>query len=112
MDRTECAEAWKTITRIYKETEELSPDVTMQKIIETFGKAKTEEVFATVAAIKQYDSRIYGANREYMDSIPVNPESVKREHGNPMLYAGLDDIHTAHINQMITELRRKPSLSM
>lgn len=65
----------------------------------------TKEVFATVAAIKMHDGRIYRKNREYMNSVPVDPQITEWRSGNPVIYAVLDDIHTAHINQMITELR-------
>ena len=87
----------------------------MQKKLQIFGKKllrftiiqeKTKEVFATVAAIKKHDGRIYGKNREYMNSIPVDSEIVEWRSGNPVVYAGLDDIHTTHINQLITELRK------
>ena len=77
----------------------------MCDIIHKFGIKKTEEVFATIAAIKKYDGRIYGKNRDYMNSIPVDSQIVEWRSGNPVIYAGLDDIHTAHINQLITELR-------
>lgn len=39
-----------------------------------------------------------------MDSISVNPESVACVSGNPMRYTGLDHIHTAHINNLISVL--------
>lgn len=106
MTPKECAKAWKEVLRIYDETRETTPRTTMDKIVESLGIEKTKEVFATVAAIKKHDGRIYGDNRKYMDSISINPECVERKFGNPMIYAGLDDIHTAHINQLITELRR------
>lgn len=75
-------------------------------IIHKFGIKKTEEVFATIAAIKKYDGRIYGKNRDYMNSIPVDSKIAEWRSGNPVIYAGLDDIHTAHINQLITVLRK------
>lgn len=106
MSANEIANAWKEIVRIYNETRTTSPETTMNEIVDTFGINKTKEVFATVAAIKKHDGRIYGANREYMNSIPVDPEIVEWRSGNPVVYAGLDDIHTAHINQLITELRQ------
>lgn len=106
MEPKQCAEAWKTVCCIYESTiNENNPEVTMNKIIETLGFDVTKETFATVSAIKKHDDRIYGSNREYMDSIPVNPDSIKHEYGNPMIYAGLDDIHTSHINNLITKLR-------
>ena len=101
----ECAGAWKEVVKIFNDTRDAGPCVTMQKIIDNLGKEKTKEVFATVAAIKKHDGRIYGKNREYTENIQVNPDSVLWN-GNAMCYAGLDDIHTTHINQLITELRK------
>lgn len=105
MTSAECKEAWDEVIRIYKETRDTNPKTTMQEIIESLGMEKTKEAFATVAAIKKHDGRIYGANRKYMDGIPVNPDSVSWEYNNRMRHADLDYIHPAHINQLITELR-------
>ena len=106
MNANEIAETWKEIVKIYNETREIAPpEGTMCDIIHKFGIKKTEEVFATIAAIKKYDGRIYGKNRDYMNSIPVDSQIVEWRSGNPVIYAGLDDIHTAHINQLIAELR-------
>lgn len=106
MNANEIASTWKEIVRIYNETRTTTPETTMNEIVGTFGITKTKEVFATVAAIKKHDGRIYGKNREYMNSIPVDPEIVEWKSGNPVIYSGLDDIHTTHINQLITELRK------
>lgn len=106
MTPKECAQAWKAVCGIYKDTiEENRPNKTMGEIVRSLGKEKTKEVFATVCKIKKHDGRIYGTNRKYMESIPVNPDSVKWERENPMIYAGLDTIHPTHINNLITELR-------
>ena len=106
LNANEIASTWKEIVQIYNETREQTPETTMCDIIHRFGVKQTEEVFATVAAIKEHDGRIYGKNREYMNSIPVDSEIVEWRSGNPVIYAGLDDIHTTHINQLITELRK------
>lgn len=106
MNSKEIASAWKEIVRIYNATREKTPTVTMCEIIHKYGVKQTEEVFATIAAIKKHDGRIYGANRDYMNSIRVDNANVKWGSGNPVMYAGLDDIHTTHINQLITELRK------
>ena len=105
MTPKECADAWKKVVSIYNETRDTTPATTVKKIVDLLGIRKTKEVFATVASIKKADGRIYGKNREFMESIPVNPECCVWERSNPIIYAGLDDIHTAHINQLITELR-------
>lgn len=108
MTPKECVQAWKKVCKCYDDTRENNnPVITMQNIITTLGKEKTKEVFATVAAIKKHDKRIYGKNREYMESIEINPESIEWKHGNPMIYAELDNIHTSHINQLITEIRKE-----
>lgn len=101
-----CATAWKEVVRIYNETRKTNPRTTMNQIIEHLGIDNTKEVFATIAAIKKHDGRIYGANREYMNSIPVNHLSIRYNSDNPVLYAGLDEIHMVHIDQLITELRK------
>lgn len=106
MNAKEIANAWKKVVQIYNETKELTPKTAMCEIIRSFGVKQTEEIFATVSAIKKHDGRIYGENREYMNSIPVDKEIIEWRSGNPVVYAGLDDIHTAHINQLITELRK------
>ena len=108
MTPKECADAWKEVCRIYDETREVDrPDNTMDKILETLGMDKTLEVFATVAAIKKHDGRIYGKNREFMNSIPVNPDSLIWDHSNPMASSYMDHIHTAHISNLISELRKR-----
>lgn len=105
MTPIDCRKAWVTVCDIYDETIEVNnPSVTMEKIIETLKFEEIEEVFATVAAFKKHDGRIYGNNRKYMDSISVNPECVERDHRNAMFSCLLDHIHTAHINNLITEL--------
>lgn len=106
LEPKKCAENWKEVVKIYNETRETNPEETMKKIVEALGFDTAKETFATVSAIKKHDGRIYGKNREYMDNISINPESVEWKSGNPMLYSGLDDIHTAHINQLIGELRK------
>ena len=107
MNAKEVAGIWKELVKIYNDTREINlPEKTMNEIIRKFGLEKTEEVFATVAAIKKHDGRIYGSNRDYMNSIPIDPENVEWRNGNPVIYAGIDDIHTSHINQLITELRK------
>lgn len=106
MSANEIASAWKEIVQIYNETRGLTPEATLCEIIHKLGIKQVKEVFATVSAIKKHDGRIYGKNREYMNSIAVNPESTEWRRENPVIYAGLDDIHTTHINQLITELRK------
>ncbi len=107
MTREVCASIWKTVITCYQKTIEINnPAITMAEIVNTIGLDNTKEIFATVSKIKEHDGRIYGANREYMNSIAINPDNVVWESSNPLIYAGLDEIHTAHINNLITELRR------
>lgn len=102
-------EAWETVVKIYDESMASGeiPEKTMDKIIDALGRDKAVEVFAVISKIKKHDGRIYGENRKWMDSIDVDQECVLWERSNPMLSAGLDAIHTTHIDQLITELRKR-----
>lgn len=106
LESKECAEVWKRVVQIYDETRDKTPIDTMNSILNEFDLDTVTEVFATVSNIKKHDGRIYGENRKFMDSVLTNPKSEVWEFGNPMLRVGLDDIHTSHINQLITELRK------
>lgn len=106
MNKREIANAWKNIVNIYDESRTSSPRETLQKIISKYGLEQTKEVFATITVIKKHDGRICGKNRKYMDSIIICPENIVICSDNPILYAGLDNIHTAHIDQLISELRK------
>ena len=76
----------------------------VKQIVARFGKEKTYTVFATVSKLKEHDGRIYGKNRQVMNETPFIPEAIEWKTGNPMKYAGIDDIHTTHINRMISAL--------
>lgn len=107
MTPMECKEAWQKVVACYDETREKNnPEVTLQKIVKELTLEKTKEIFAVVSAIKKHDGRIYGANREYMNGIPFEPACAEWVSENPIRYAGLDDIHTSHIDNLITQLRK------
>lgn len=104
-DLVEIAKVWNGIIETYKETiPQNNPKVTVDAIYKKFGKAKANEAFATIAEIKKHDGRISQRNRKKLSSIPVNPDCTIWDRSNPMLRTDLDYIHTAHIDNMITEL--------
>ena len=39
-----------------------------------------------------------------MSQIPVDPACTKWDSNNRLVYAGVDEIHTSHINQMISAI--------
>ena len=98
-DLVETAKVWDGIIEIYKETIiQNNPKVTVAAIYKKFGKEMANEAFATIAAISP-------RNRKKLSSIPVNPDcTVWDWMVNPMLRCDLDYIHTAHIDNLITEL--------
>ena len=103
----ECAIVWQKIVRCYKISVEKNenPTDTVERILKAVGdKDRVLQTFATVAQIKKHDGRIYGKNREFMVNYPVNEAATIWDSSNPLIRAGLDDIHTTHINQLITEL--------
>ena len=109
--KNEIAKNWKVIVRIYNSSKTMTPDNTAKIIVETLGYDQAVETFAVIAAIKIHDGRIYGANRDWLNSVYYASKAYDLEvtawsRENPVIYAGLDDIHTAHINQIITALRK------
>lgn len=100
------AEVWEVVNGIYKNrTEEQKPVDLIEEIRGLFGDQLTVETFAAVAQLKSYDGRIYGMNRKWTDGIEVDPEALKWDFDNSLVRAGVDDIHTANVNLLITELR-------
>ena len=104
MTARECADNWKKVIAIFNDSRDTNPKVTAERIVAELGKEDAMTVFATVAKIKEHDGRIYGNNRDVMNRTPYVKEATEWVSGNPMVHAGLDDIHTTHINQIITYL--------
>lgn len=105
---TDYAKVWERVNWIYKNrTEESKPADLLKEVRGEFGDPLVVETFAAVAQLKHYDGRIYGMNRKWTDSIEVNPDAIKWDYDNPLIRAGVDDIHTANVNLLITELRKE-----
>ena len=104
----DCVEKWLRIKEIIKVgmNKHNRPDYTAKEIVDEIGMDDALEVFATVAWIKKHDGRIYGLNRDFMNSIEINTLNAAWNHENNMMSTGLDDIHTAHLDQIITYLRK------
>jgi hypothetical protein len=112
MDAKRCADIWKKVVEIYHENFQDGYEVTVERLVKKYGLKDVLLVFSTVAKIKEHDGRIYGRNREFMQATPYVPEAVEWTHPNPMMRAGIDEIHTSHINQMIGELRKRAEVSV
>ena len=102
----QAAENWLKVKKHYEETRETNPEVTAKAIVDDIGITEAVETFAVIARIKRYDGRIYGENRRFMNNVPVDPDCTIWDGSNPVIKTGLDDIHTAHINQIIGGLRK------
>lgn len=102
------AEIWIDICEIYSNTREKTPKETMTAILNKYNLQEIAETFAAITKLKEHDGRIYGRNREEMEIIPTDPVCREWNHNNPLLNTGKTDyIHTAHINQLISELLRR-----
>ena len=103
----ELKELWIEVRKIYSETiEQNNARTTADKIVEAIGFDAAKEVFAAVAKIKKHDGRIYGENRKWTETVETSPEALVWDHSNALIHAGLDDIHTTHIDNLITQLRK------
>ena len=103
----ETAIIWKEVQNVFDDTWHLTPKDTIDELLKKYDLQQLKETFAAVTKFKKYDGRIYGRNRSEMEKIPTDPLCEVFSHENPLLGTGLDNIHTTHINQMITELLRR-----
>ncbi len=103
------ANGWLKLVEIYKETRGHTPITTAAKFINAVGLESAIQVVSAIAGLKRHDGRIYGDNRNWTDNnIAKYMLLLYTEHdrSNPLLSVGhLDDIHTAHLNQIITHIR-------
>lgn len=106
-----CATCWKKICATFKEYRfDGTPKETIDKILEQMSFEEARTTFAVIAALKRHDGRIWGYNREWMNKTPLPEGATDWSHSNPMLNTNLmDEIHPAHIDQLISELRRRES---
>lgn len=98
MNASEANKTWYIVRRIFKDTGEQTPKDTIFELGRVLRRDEIMEIFAIVTKIKKHDGRIYGKNREVMEQYPSDPSI------DYTMIKGLDDIHTAHINQLISEL--------
>lgn len=98
MNASEANKTWYIVRRIFKDTRELTPKDTILELGKVMSRKDIMEIFAIVTKIKAHDGRIYGKNREVMERYPSDPSI------DYTMIKGLDDIHTTHINQLISEL--------
>ena len=109
--KNEIAKNWKIIVRIYNSSKTMEPDDIAKKIVETLGYEQTVETFSVIVSIKIHDDRIYEDNRNWINSVyfaskAYDSGATTWSRENPVIYAGLDDIHTEYINQILTALRK------
>lgn len=110
MTGKECAENWKKIVAIYMEdikNENARPDHTMDKILAVMDADSVCSAFAAVAAAKPHDGRISPANRKFLEEAFLPDECENWDRKNPMVYAGIDDMHMAHVDNLVSQLRAK-----
>lgn len=98
------ADAWKTIRQIHKECD--TPSECAERILAELGDQTSLEVLSAVVQLKPSDGRIHPHRRKFLYTISVNPDAVLWDHSNPLVYAGLDDIHTTHLDRVITYILR------
>ena len=83
-----------------------SPQQTIKRLLKRVALTDLEQTFAVVANFKKGDGRISPQNRKRLSENALNPDACAITHSNPMFYSGLDAVHTAHIDQMVTALYR------
>lgn len=107
MNAKQMGNAWKTVLEVYKANGN-NPKADIEKITEILGYDDTMEIFAIVAKFKEYDGRITLWNRKKLAGVAYDEtEFEKAKNGCGDLLWSLDEIHTAHINNMMDYLEVK-----
>lgn len=104
----ELADIWKVIADEYHEERihgKDRPDVTIRNSIDTFGRDAVGEALATVIRLKSTDGRISAGTRSWAAGIECNPTACTYGPDNTFMYAGLDEVHPAHLDQLVRALR-------
>lgn len=113
----EYAEIYKDLVQIYKEEIETSkytknycnPDKTVQKMLEKHDLDDIKMAFGIVGHIKVdlfHDGRIWGSNKGWIKEIPFPEDCKVWNHDNPFCNGTMDEIHTAHIDNLLTAIRK------
>jgi len=88
----------------------VSPDEFARHLIDCLGLEITKETLAVICEAKRSDGRIYTENRDYLrSSLPDSVVSDLAEDSMCIIKARigrLDDIHSTHINQTISALKK------
>lgn len=101
------ADEWNLLKEAYDETRGQDPKKTLEVLQDVLdGNLDILKItLSAYAAIRKHDGRISEKNREYYKEAPTLPDAVKWESGNPVISMGLDDIHPANVDQIMTALR-------
>lgn len=106
MNVKDYARVWERVNYLYKNRSDgAKPSELIREVRGRYGDQLVTETFAAVAQLKKYDGRIYGKNREWTDSIKVDPEALKWDLKNPLIQVGVDEIHAANLGLLIMVLR-------
>lgn len=100
LNAAKIADNWRKVVEIKNSSKGHRPDLDAKSIVDTLGLEPTLETFSCIVRIKKNDGRIYGKVREYFSKIEVDESAAVYEIENPVIRAGLDDIHPTHIQQI------------
>ena len=97
---------WNKANELYaNRTEDASPDSLITELCHEYGTNLVTETFSAVAQIKEYDGRIYGFNRRWIEGFACDPVATEMDSKNVFFRrCDLDVIHPANINQLIGSL--------
>ena len=107
----EYADIYCDLVRIYEETRDVNrPAYTLQKMLEVHSLEDIKQAFGIVGYIKAklfHDGRFWVENEKWIETIEVPEDCLEWGRHNPFCRpGGIDDIHTSHINNLVTEIRK------
>ena len=118
MDTKNVVMLYDQIVSSYRETEDNKASTTVKIILDKMSLLEAAIGLRAYAEFKKHDGRISERNRDWLRLITISEdidwvvfsadygyEHAFRQYGRDMKYPSLDEVHPAHIDNVITVLR-------
>ncbi len=106
-------DTWKKLVDMYAKYREhgYGPNETIEGLRDHVSDLLIKNLFATYCKVRSHDGRISDKNRDFYSVAVICEDTAKWESWNPITRMGLDDIHPAHVDQLMDSFRKTEATS-
>lgn len=100
-------DTWKEIVHAHElsRKHEKGPDATANYLLKVVDNSFLFRTLSAYCKIRPHDGRISDKNRKWLSSVEVRDDVIEWKSGNPVCKARWDDIHPAHLDQIMTAIK-------